>query len=213
MTVNIWIIISILGFGTAFYILYIVKTDLPKLLKAKKDEWEAEAKRREHILALKEKENIKITEVAKKEQQQQQQGRQKKQKSFNQTNYEKGKEYEAYVADFFRQQNYTVWEHGKEKDVKDYNIDLFIMNKKEAFFVQCKNYQSKNSTVNHNMVKATRADIREYLTINTEFRKLIKNRTKKILYVIPRECLEPGAWRYIKEHNDIMEYRVIPMVK
>ena len=83
-------------------------------------------------------------------------------------------------------------EHGKEKGLKDSNIDIFIMNKTEAFFMQCKFYKSKNSKVDHNMVKGTRTDIREYMKINKEFTKLIKDR-KKILYVIPKECLTPSA--------------------
>jgi len=99
--------------------------------------------------------------------------------------------------------------HGKEKGVKDENIDIFVMNKVEAFFIQCKYY--RKSKVDHNVVKATRTDIRNYMQKNMEFTKLIKDRKKKILYVIPRECLTHGAWRYIKENNDIMEYKVIPM--
>ena len=124
-------------------------------------------------------------------------------------NIKNGKRYEAYVAEYFRKLNYTVWEHGKEKGFKDENIDLFVMNKEEAFFIQCKYY--RKSKIDHNVVKATRTDIRTYMQNNIEFTKLIKERKKKILYVIPRECLTPGAWTYIKENSEIMEYKVIPM--
>lgn len=83
------------------------------------------------------------------------------------------------------------------------------MNKEKAYFVQCKFYEK--SKVDHNMIKGTRTDIREYMKTNNEFTKLIANRKKKILYVIPRECLTTGAWRYIKDNDDILEYIVIPM--
>lgn len=130
-------------------------------------------------------------------------------KSLTEINIENGKKYEAFVAEHFRKLEYIVWEHGKEKGFEDKNIDLFVMNKEEAFFVQCKYY--RKSTIDHHVVKATREDIRSYMKEKKELTKLISNRKKKILYVVPRECLTPGAWRYIKENNDIMDYKVIPM--
>jgi len=39
---------------------------------------------------------------------------------------EKGDEYEKYIANFFREQGYYVWEHGKEKGMKDMSIDLIV---------------------------------------------------------------------------------------
>lgn len=132
-----------------------------------------------------------------------------KKKSLTEINIENGKKYEAFVAEHFRRLEYIVWEHGKEKGFEDKNIDLFVMNKEEAFFVQCKYY--RKSTIDHNVVKATRTDIKSYMEKNRELTKLISNRKKKILYVIPRECLTQGAWRYIKENNEIMDYKVIPM--
>ena len=33
----------------------------------------------------------------------------------------------------------------------------------------------------------------------------------KILYVTPKASLEKGAYRYIKENNDILEHQVIPI--
>jgi len=123
----------------------------------------------------------------------------------------KGKEYEAYIARFFRKQGYTVWEHGKEKGKEDSSIDLFIKKDDFVYFVQCKNWETWK--INHKEVKATKEDIREYLKKNKEFWNLIKRYNIKILYVTPKECLTKGAYKYIKEHKDTIDYQVIPIIK
>ena len=122
---------------------------------------------------------------------------------------EKGDRYEAYVAKYFREQGCYVWEHGKEKGVKDSNIDLFVKKDKYIYFIQCKDWATWK--IDHNKVKATRMDVREYLETNQEFWKLIKNYDLKILYVTSKECLTPGAYKYIQEHKDIVDYQVIPI--
>lgn len=50
----------------------------------------------------------------------------KNKKMTNEEKKEKGDRYESYVANFFREQGYYVWEHGKEKGVLDSGVDLFI---------------------------------------------------------------------------------------
>ena len=121
----------------------------------------------------------------------------------------KGKEYEAYIANYFRENGWTVWEHGKEKGRKDKSIDLIIKKDRKIYFVQCKNWESWKIT--HKEVKATRQDIREYIKTNKDFWQTIKDYENKILYVTSKECLTKGAYRYIQENKDILEYQVIPM--
>ena len=130
-------------------------------------------------------------------------------KSKNMTTKEKGDKYEAFVADFFRKQGYYVWEHGKEKGVKDSNIDLFVKKEKYIYFIQCKDW--KTWKLDHHKVKATRTDVREYLKVNQEFWKIIKNYELKILYITSKECLTKGAYTYIQKNNSIVEYQVIPI--
>ena len=132
----------------------------------------------------------------------------KPKKMTKQEKLEKGAIYEAYVAEFFRQQGYYVWEHGKEKGVKDSNIDLFVKKDRDIYFIQCKNWATWK--INHNTVKATRTDVREYLKTNKEFFKIIKDYKLKILYVVSKECLTKSAYTYIEENKDIVDYQVIP---
>jgi len=134
-------------------------------------------------------------------------------KEKNKTSYQekikKGEEYEAFIAKFFKEQGWVVWEHGKEKGKKDSSIDLVIKKNKHIYFVQCKNWESWK--INHKEVKATRTDIRDYLEKNQFLRDIIKNYKMKILYVTSKECLTKGAYKYIEENQDILEYKVIPM--
>ena len=130
-------------------------------------------------------------------------------KTSNQDKKNKGNSYETYIANFFKAQGYYVWEHGKEKGVKDSSIDLIIKKDKYIFFVQCKNWEKWK--INHKEVKATRTDVREYLKKEKEFWNLIKSYNPKILYVTPKRCLSKSAYTYIKENSDIVEYKVIPI--
>lgn len=122
---------------------------------------------------------------------------------------EKGDEYERYIANYFRENGYIVWEHGKEKGVQDSSIDLIIKKEEYFYFVQCKNWE--NWKIDHKEVKATRTDVREYLEKNESFNNLVKNYKRKILYVTSKNCLTAGAYTYIEENKEILEYQVIPM--
>jgi len=133
-----------------------------------------------------------------------------KKKMTNTEKKEKGDKYEKYIANFFREQKYYVWEHGKEKGVKDSSIDLIIKKDKYIYFVQCKNWEKWK--INHKEVKATRTDVREYLKKEENLWNLIKDYKSKILYVTPKECLSKSAYTYIQENNDIVEYKVIPLI-
>jgi Holliday junction resolvase-like predicted endonuclease len=125
------------------------------------------------------------------------------------TKKEKGNEYENYVANFFREQGYYVWEHGKEKGVQDSSIDLIVKRDENIYFIQCKNWEKWK--IDHKEVKATRTDVRDYLKNNESFYNIIKNYKQKILYVTSKECLTTGAYKYIEENKDILEYQVIPI--
>jgi len=132
-----------------------------------------------------------------------------KNKMTNKEKKVKGDKYEAFVANYFREQNYYVWEHGKEKGVLDSSIDLIVKKEKLIYFVQCKNWESWK--INHKEVKATRTDVRDYLEKEKTFWQLIKNYQSKILYVTPKECLTKDAYMYIKENQNLVEYQVVPM--
>jgi len=121
----------------------------------------------------------------------------------------KGDKYEAFIANYFKEQGYITWEHGKEKGVEDSSIDLIVKKEKKIYFIQCKNWETWK--INHKEIKATRTDIREYLKKNKIFWELIKDYEHKLLYITSKECLTKGAYKYIKENNNIVEHQIIPM--
>lgn len=121
---------------------------------------------------------------------------------------EKGDKYEAYVAEYYRKQGYTVWEIGKEKGDKDGGIDLLAKKGKEALFVQCKDWT--NYKINDKIVKATQTDVRNYMLENPVLTNLLNECEKRIMYVTSKECLTKGAYTYIEKNSHIIRYEVIP---
>jgi Holliday junction resolvase-like predicted endonuclease len=119
----------------------------------------------------------------------------------------KGAMYEEYVADYFRNNGHTVWEHGKEKGVKDGGMDLFVKDGRNIYFVQCKNWE--NWKINLDKVQAIQTKIRNILKEKPQWFQLMKDYNMKIMYVAPKDCLTKGAYRYIKENNNILEFRKI----
>ncbi|MBN2825584.1 MAG: restriction endonuclease [Campylobacterales bacterium] len=125
------------------------------------------------------------------------------------TSKQKGDLYEQFIANYYREQGCTVWEHGKEKGVKDSSIDLIVKKQKDILFVQCKNWESWK--INHKEVKSARMDAREYMKSNPLFTKLLQDYNLKLHYVSSKECLTKGAYKYIEENSNIISYEVIPI--
>lgn len=133
-----------------------------------------------------------------------------KKKLTNEEKKEKGDRYEKHVANVLREQGYYVWEHGKEKEFKDSGVDLLVKKNEYIYFVQCKDWE--NWKLDHNAVQAIQTKIRNFLKKEDGIRKLINNEYKqKILYITSKKCLTAGAYRYIEENSEILEYQVIPI--
>ncbi|MGD9718800.1 MAG: restriction endonuclease [Sulfurimonadaceae bacterium] len=122
---------------------------------------------------------------------------------------EKGELYEKYVANYFRNEGYYVWEHGEEKGRRDGGIDLFIKKGNETFFVQCKNWE--NWKISQNTVQAVQTKIRNYMQENPNLTKLLNGKNKKILYVMPKPILTKAAYAYIKNNHEILDFKIIPI--
>jgi len=122
---------------------------------------------------------------------------------------EKGDKYEKFVASYFKKQGYYVWEHGKDKGVEDSGVDLFMRKDEYIYFVQCKDWE--NWKLDHNTVQAIQTKIRNFLKKEEPLRKLTNGYNQKILYVTSKRCLTAGAYRYIEENSEILEYQVVPI--
>lgn len=120
---------------------------------------------------------------------------------------DKGKEYEEYIAKYYERLGYYVWQHGKDKGVKDNGIDLIAKKGKEILFIQCKNWSLTTSyQINHEKLKATRQDVVDYIEKNPIF----KTYDKRTIYVLSNDILHKSAYYYLEEYKDDIECKIIP---
>jgi len=120
----------------------------------------------------------------------------------------KGEEYEKYIADFFKEQNYTISNHGIDNKKKDGGIDVIAKKDKTILFIQCKNWNAKNKNrITHVDIKKTRTEINDYIEKNP----LYKNYKIKTYYITSEDILDKSAKLYIKEHKEKIEHLIIPM--
>jgi len=122
------------------------------------------------------------------------------------SNKEKGEEYEQFIAKYYTEKGYTVWEHGKEKGRLDQGIDLIVKKNKEIIFIQCKNWQENTRfKIDHVRIKASRAEARQFMLNNP----LFKGYENKFRYTISNDCMHPSAVKYIEETNGLFDYEII----
>jgi len=130
----------------------------------------------------------------------------KPKKLTNKEKKEKGDIYERYVAEYFRNNGNTVWEHGKEKGVEDGGMDLFVKDGRNIYFVQCKDWSKWK--IDLNTVQATQTKIANLLKQYPQWKNIFDGYNQKILFVAP-SGLEKGAYKYIEENSDELEFRKI----
>lgn len=127
-------------------------------------------------------------------------------KTKKKSNKEKGEVYEAFIAKYYKDLGYTVWEHGKEKGRLDGGIDLITKKDKEIIFIQCKNWNARNRfKIDHIRVKASRAEARKFMIDNP----LFKGYKMKFRYTLSNNCMHPSAIKYIEETNGLFDYEII----
>ena len=115
----------------------------------------------------------------------------------------KGDAYEQYVAKHFRDQGYTVAEHGKINGVKDQSIDLILKRDNEVILVQCKNYKADTTyKINHEKIKAFVGETAFYLQDNP----IYEGYELKRLYVVSNPVLDKSAINFINNHTDKINY-------
>ena len=120
---------------------------------------------------------------------------------------DKGKAYEEFIAKYYEQLGYYVWEHGKDKGVKDNGIDLIAKKKTEILFIQCKNWSADSSyKITHEKLKSTRQDVSDYIEKNPIFKDYIR----RIIYILSNDVLHKSAYHYLEEQKNNIECQIIP---
>ncbi|MDD5400150.1 MAG: restriction endonuclease [Sulfurimonas sp.] len=189
-------------FWIIFFILFIVgifatiKTELPKRLKKEREIWEEEKNKK----LINNDEKKRIFED----------NRKKRTREMHQNNARKGKEYESFVAEHFKNLGYKVKEHGLIHGRKDSSIDVITMKDKEITFIQCKNWREDSKhKITHEKIKAFIGDTEEFLRKEENIDKAV-GYTIKRLYVTSNDVLDNSA-RYFLKDSSLVEHMIIPM--
>ena len=124
-------------------------------------------------------------------------------------NIEKGKEYEEYISNIYRNKGYTVWEHGKEKGYKDLGIDVIAKKENQIILIQCKNWNENHRyKIRTKDIKAFRTDGRDFIETYPQFRKY----NLELIFMLSGNFIDNGAKKYIAEiqkKNKKVYYQVI----
>lgn len=131
-----------------------------------------------------------------------------KQKMLKEEKEQKGKIYEAFVAEHYRSLGYEVIEHGKIMGKKDAGIDLIAKNDKEVIMIQCKNWKSGTKyTINHSMISAFVGNVEMFLAKNPEY----KTYEIKRIFTTSEAILDKSALAHINNNNEMVRYEHIPL--
>jgi restriction system protein len=121
---------------------------------------------------------------------------------------QKGDDYEAFVAEYYRKLGYHVREHGKEMGKKDAGIDLIATNHKEAIMIQCKNWRAGSKyTINHESISSFVGKVEMFLKKNTEYQQYEIKR----IFTVSEEILDKSALAIVNENREMVRYEHIPM--
>ena len=230
---NVWIITTIMGFFGMFYIIWIIKKELPLRDKRIKQEFAKEFEE------TKEKENSKIKkainenkiESIKKYENQiaidkkrlsdnneepinlynsiKKNSSSLNRKQMYKDNIKKGKEYELFIIDYFKKQGYQIKPFGILYGKNDKGIDVIIKKNKEITLIQCRNWKKDSS------YKIKHKHLKEFLGNTTAFLDNNKEKAEgyiiKRMYITSNDVLDNSAKHFLK-NNSILEHRVIPYI-
>lgn len=120
---------------------------------------------------------------------------------------QKGKDYEKFIYEHYKQCGYKVYDNGKINGKKDGGIDLIAIKEKEIIFIQCKNWKENTRyKIEHKDIKTFETDINNYLEKNPIFKT--ETYTKKTRYIVSGDILHTSALKYIKE-KEYIDYEII----
>jgi restriction system protein len=190
---------------SAFIIIKMLKKEIPLIVDKHKNKWKAEQHNKEQIKKYKEKEDKKINEATSERKKEELKIRRSQ---MYKDNIQKGKNYEKFISNYFKEQGYKVKEHGLIYGKKDKGIDIIVMKDKEVTLIQCKNWKANSKKrINHIMIKEFLGNCATFIEKNKD--KANKYTIKK-LYIVSNDILENNAKNFIKENKEIVKYKVIP---
>ena len=110
-------------------------------------------------------------------------------------------DYSTFVANYYKKQNYTVWEYSKEKNFPDHEINLVVKKEADILLIQCKNNFSEISL--ENVVKFEN-EVHEFLSQYT----LFQSYKLRYCYILPKYQFDKSASNYISNNHNI-NYKIL----
>lgn len=126
----------------------------------------------------------------------------------------KGKEYEKYISEYFKEKGWISYEHGLEKGWKDEGIDLIIKKNNQFLFIQCKNWNKNHKyKLGIKKIKEYREKAKQFMKNNPKISRTILdfNYEIKFVFISSEDIYTQEAKKYIKDNQNILEYKIIPI--
>ena len=130
--------------------------------------------------------------------------RKERYKKYLETVSNKGKEYEEFVAGYFKIDGYEVNPHGIKNGKKDKGIDIICCKDDEVILIQCKNWKEDSKyKINHEKLKAFVGCCTEYVNENKLFDKNIK-----LKFITSNYILDESGKKFLQE-SKTLQYEVL----
>jgi regulator of replication initiation timing len=132
------------------------------------------------------------------------QNRKERYKKYLETASNKGKEYEEFVAGYYKLDGYEVNLHGIKKGKKDKGIDIICTKDEELILIQCKNWKEDSKyKINHEKLKAFVGCCTEYVNENKLFDKNIK-----LKFITSNYILDESGKKFLQE-SKTLQYEIL----
>jgi len=130
--------------------------------------------------------------------------RKERYKRYLETVSNKGKEYEKFVAGYYKLDGYDVNLHGIKKGKKDKGIDIICEKDEELILIQCKNWKEDSKyKINHEKLKAFVGCCTEYVNENKLFDKNIK-----LKFITSNYILDESGKKFLEE-SKTLQYEIL----
>lgn len=116
----------------------------------------------------------------------------------------KGKEFEEFVAGYYKLDGYKIELHGIKKGVKDKGIDIICEKDEEIILIQCKNWKEDSKyKINHEKLKAFVGCCTEYVNEHKLF-----DRNVKLKFITSNYILDESGKKFLEE-SKTLQYEIL----
>jgi len=120
-----------------------------------------------------------------------------------------GQEYEKYIANKYKENNYNITLNGIEKSHKDGGIDIIAENDNTVLLVQCKNWSLSNEyKINQKDLRAFIGDCYIYIRENN-----LSNKSLGFHFIVSHDNILTKSAKIFLMQNTFIKFKCIPFEK